>query len=349
MKRPVTSSPFGTIVENHCAEPLSGVVVGVIKVAGHHLKGTGFPIEPNVEICMKNNLTRKLTPNKNRTAYIMLVPCVVLLLLLTVFPMAFSLRLSVQEYNLLEGQREATFIGLDNYRTIFRDSIFFEILGTTLKFSIITVCIEFLVGLFLALLLDSDLKGVRILKFLIMVPMVVAPIAIGAIWRLLYQIDRGHINYFLSFMQLGPFEWLSNPSIAFGAAVFVDVWKWSPLIALMLYAGLKSIPDEIYEAGRVDGAEGFRSFVYLTFPMLVPYIAVAVSIRFIDSLKTFDYLWMLTGGGPGRTTELLNIYTYRVGMRHFHMGYAAALSLIMVVIAATGGILVNKFFRRKTI
>ena len=284
---------------------------------------------------------------KKNTTILMLVPCILLLLLLTVYPLVHSVQLSLNNWNLLDGANAAVFVGLDNYTDIFRSRIFHEIFFTTVKFSIITVMIEFFIGLLLALLLDQNLKGVKLLRVLIMVPMVVAPIVIGSIWRLLYHLDRGHLNFFLSLLNAGPVAWLSDPHIAFKAAVFVDVWKWSPLIALMLLSALKSIPDDIYEAGLVDGAEGFQAFRYLTFPMLKPHIAVAVSIRMIDSLKTFDYLWMLTGGGPGRVTELLNLYTYRTGLRHFQMGYASALALILVVLALGSGIIVNRIFRRQ--
>ena len=289
----------------------------------------------------------KIGSQRKNTTMLMLVPCIVLLMLLTVYPVFYSIQLSLRDWNLLEGAANSTFVGLKNYRDILSDTIFREDLVTTIKFSTITIIIEFLVGLGLALLLDSDLKGVRFLRILIMVPMVVAPIVIGAIWRLLYHLDRGHINYFLSLIKVGPFAWLSDPDMAFLAVVLVDVWKWAPLVTLMLLAGLQSIPEEIYEAGLVDGAEGWRSFVYLTFPMLKPHIAVAISIRLIDSLKTFDYLWILTAGGPGRVTELLNLYAYRTGLRHYEMGYASALSLIIVVLAATSGLLVNRLFRRK--
>lgn len=283
---------------------------------------------------------------RKNTTILMLIPCVLLLLLLTVYPLIHSVQLSLSKWNLLDGRGAEVFVGFENYKTILTDPIFHEIFLTTLKFSLTTVLIEFFVGLGLALLLDQKLAGVKILRILIMVPMVVAPIVIGSIWRLLYHLERGHINFFLSLLHIDPVAWLSNPNIAFAAAAFVDIWKWSPLIALILLAGLQSIPRDIYEAGLVDGAEGFNTFRYITFPMLRPYIAVAVSIRMIDSFKTFDYLWMLTGGGPGRVTELLNLYTYRTGLRHFEMGYASTLALILVMLAAISGIIVNGILRR---
>lgn len=283
----------------------------------------------------------------NQVAIIMLIPCVVVLVMLTVYPIVYGIRLSLFEWNLLEGTDSAVFIGFMNYVRMFNDAAFIENLWTTLRFSITTVFIEFFIGMGLALLLDSDLKGRRLLLLLIMVPMVVAPICIGAIWRLLLHLERGHVNYFLSLIGINPVAWLSDPNVAFHAAVFVDIWKWSPLLALMFMAGLQAIPDEIYEAGVMDGASGFSAFRYLTFPMLKPYIAVALSIRLIDSFKTFDYLWILTSGGPGRVTELLNIYTYRAGMRHFEMGYASALSLFLMVLAAGSGLLMNAIMRRR--
>lgn len=289
----------------------------------------------------------KIEIKSNQVAILMLIPCIATLLILTVYPIIYSLRLSFFDWNLLDGAKSATFTGFDNYKRLFSDKIFIEDLWTTMRFSITTVFFEFFVGMTLALLIDSDLKGAKVLILLIMVPMVVAPICIGAIWRLLFHIERGHVNFFLSLIGVDPVAWLSNPNIAFRAAVFVDIWKWSPLLALMFMAGLQSIPTEIYEAGVVDGATGTSAFIHLTFPMLKPYIAVALSIRLIDSFKTFDYLWILTSGGPGRVTELLNIYTYRTGLRHFDMGYASTLSLVLMLLAAGSGLLMNYIMRKR--
>lgn len=276
----------------------------------------------------------------------MLFPCVMFLLVLTIFPIVYSLRLSFFSWNLLEGAQQATYLGLENYASLVQDPVFWEVLGTTLKFSLITVALEALIGLGLALLLDASARGVKAVRILVMVPMVVAPIVIGTIWRQLLNVDRGHVNFFLSLLGITPQGWLSDPGLAFPAAVFVDIWKWCPLVGLMLLAGLQSIPPEIFEAGRVDGARGFATFIHLTLPMLMPYIAVAVSIRLIDSFKTFDYLWVMTSGGPGRVTELLSLYTFRTGLRHYQMGTASALSLILVVVSALSGIALNRILRR---
>jgi len=277
----------------------------------------------------------------------MLVPCVAALLVLTAYPIAYSLRLTLFDWNLLEGAQNAQFIGLANFSRLLSDHVFAEDLWTTLRFSFVTVFLELFVGMALALILNSNLRGSRILRLVIMVPMVIAPISIGAIWRLLYHLERGHFNFFLSLLNIGPVAWLSDPSIAFGASVIVDIWKWSPLLALMFLAGLRAVPDEIYEAGNIDGASPTQTFLRLTLPMLQPHVAVAISIRLIDSFKTFDYLWMLTSGGPGRVTELLNIYTYRTGMRHFDMGYASTLSVFLMVLAAGSGLIVNRLMKRK--
>ncbi len=285
--------------------------------------------------------------SRKNSKLFLLLPTVILLVLLTIYPIIYAINLSLHEWHLLGGAKEAKFVGVGNYLTIFKSSVFWETFRTTLFFSVVTVILEFLAGLLLALLFDADLAGNKIVRVFVMIPMVIAPIVIGAIWKLLFHLERGHINYFLSFVGISGKAWLSDPAIALWSVILVDIWKWTPLVMMILFAGLKAIPSEIYEAGKVDGAMGFDTFRYLTFPMLKPYIAVAVIIRLIDSFKTFDYLFILTGGGPGRLTELLNIYTYYTGLRHYHMGYASALALIMVVLALSSGIVISKLLRRE--
>ena len=284
---------------------------------------------------------------RRNARFFLVLPCILVLALLILYPIIYTITLSFHKWHLLEGAREADFIGFGNYLSLFKSNIFWDVFKVTIIFSTSTITVEFFFGLMLALLLDTKLIGVKIVRILVLIPMIIAPIVIGFIWKLLLHMERGHVNYFLSLVGIPGVKWLSNPSIVLITVILVDVWKWSPLVMLILLAGLQSIPREIYEAGKVDGVGDFQAFRYLTLPMLKPYIMVAVIIRLIDSFKTFDYLLFLTGGGPGRATEILNLFIYYTGFRHYHMGSASALAVIIVFLALVSGILVPKLIRRE--
>jgi multiple sugar transport system permease protein len=157
-------------------------------------------------------------------------------------------------------------------------------------------------------------------------------VVIGLTWRLLLNYEFGLVNYYLGRLDILPVEWLSSPKVAMASVVMVDVWNTTSFVALMLLAGLQSLPDEPFEAARIDGASWVQSFYYLTLPLLKPIILVALLWRFIDTFRIFDVIYLLTSGGPARVTETVSIYVYRYGFQSFNLGYAAAASFIMLLI-----------------
>jgi len=273
----------------------------------------------------------KSMSSKQATYIFMVLPCLICLMILTVFPILYTFYLGFHNYELLKSGIK--FIGLDNYRSLTSDPNFWGSLKVTLIFTFITVMSELVIGFLLALLLNQDLKGIKVARVIFLVPMIIAPVTVGVIWRLLFHVERGPLNYFLQLLGLKPQLWLSNPRIVLASVILVDIWKWTPFVLLILLAGLQSLPGEIYEAGKVDGASGFELFRYFTIPLLQPYVIVALTMRTIDSLKTFDYLYVLTGGGPGRTTEILNIFTYYTAFRYHNIGYASAVAFIIFLLA----------------
>lgn len=259
-------------------------------------------------------------------------PAVFILLFIVIFPMVYSWALSFAEWNLMRGG-DWRFVGLRNYaQALLHDPHFYTSLRVTLIYVILAVGIQFLLGLVIALLLNRPLKRVGFLRTVLVIPTTMTPVVVGIIWRLLYNPELGTINYFLSLFGFRPLSWLGDPSLALPSVIMADIWQWTPFMALILLAGLQALPREPYEASVVDGATTLQTFRLITFPLLLPTIIVALLLRIMDAFKIFDLIFILTGGGPGMTTEVLSFYTYRFGFKFFHMGRAAAMSLLLFAI-----------------
>ena len=260
--------------------------------------------------------------------------------------MLYSFSLSFHDWNIIRSQ-DWSWIGLDNYRTIIsEDPYFFESLKVTLIFLVGTISLQFIFGLIIALILH-EITG-KVLGFLrpaLIVPTIMTPVVVGIIWRLMYNPDIGMLNYFLSLVGLPPINWTGMPGTALPSVMMADIWEWTPFMALVMLAGLKALPQEPFEAALVDGASPWQKFRYITLPLLAPAMLVALLIRLMDAFKTFDLVFVLTQGGPGMSTEILNYYTYRYGFKFFHLGYASALSWILVVIVTIASMLFIKLIR----
>jgi multiple sugar transport system permease protein len=224
------------------------------------------------------------------------------------------------------------FIGFENYAKVFSNVDFLNSLRVTFTFVIFAISIEFVLGMGLALLLNHDLKGKGFIRSMILLPMMCTNVVIGLTWRLLLNYEFGMVNYYLSVLGLNRVEWLSKPSVAMPAILMVDVWNTTSFVALLLLSGLQALPEEPYEAARIDGASGWQTFVYLTLPLLRQTILVALLWRVIDTFRIFDVIYLLTAGGPARATETVSIYVYRYGFQSFNLGYASAASYIMILI-----------------
>jgi multiple sugar transport system permease protein len=194
------------------------------------------------------------------------------------------------------------------------------------------VGIEFVLGMGLALLLNHNLFGKGVIRAMILLPMMCTNVVIGLTWRLLFNYQFGIINYYLTRVNLPPVEWLSAPNVAMWTVIIVDVWNTTSFVALLLLAGLQSLPEEPFEAAHIDGASAVQSFWYITLPLLRPSILVALLWRLIDTFRIFDVIWLLTAGGPAHSTETVSIYVYNYGFKSFNLGYASAASYIMILI-----------------
>jgi multiple sugar transport system permease protein len=271
-------------------------------------------------------LMRKLEP----AFYI--APAFIVLSIILLYPLGYALWLSVHQWTLRTFKQGVPFIGFQNYSSLFSNPDFLNSIKITFTFVFFAISIEFVLGMLVALLLNHELKGKGFFRSMILLPMMCTNVVIGLTWRLLLNYQYGMVNYYLGRLGILPVEWLSSPNVAMGSVVLVDVWNTTSFVALMLLAGLQSLPDEPYEAAKIDGASGLQTFFYLTLPMLRPIILVVLLWRFIDTFRIFDVIYLLTAGGPARVTETVSIYVYRYGFQSFNLGIAAAASFIMLLI-----------------
>jgi len=261
----------------------------------------------------------------------LVLPTVIVLASVGFYPLIYSINISLYDLNLAIAWT-TYFVGAGNYLSLLSDVWFIESTWRTLIYLTGCTTAELLLGLGIALLMNTEMRGFRTFRFLILLPMVVTPAVAGLVWRVLYNREFGMLNYFLSLFGFGPSPWVADTNLALPCVMLVDIWQWTPMMFLMLLAGLQSLPVEVLEVAGVDGASAFQKFRHVTLPLLVPTIVVAVLFRVMDALKVFDAVYLLTGGGPGLTTEVLNIYAYRIGFKFFRMGYAGAIAIFILII-----------------
>jgi multiple sugar transport system permease protein len=269
---------------------------------------------------------------RKRFIALLLLPATSLLLLLTLFPFFSSLGISLMNYSLMTPDK-ARLIGLGNYLKLLSSLDFWRTVQVTVIFTVAAVGIELALGLLVAVLLHQERRAVGLLRTAYVLPMAVTPVAATFTWRIMYNPSIGVINYLLSLIGIPPQTWLANPSLALPSLIMVDVWQWTPFMLLILMSGLAALPTEPFEAARVDGANEWQSFRDLALPMLRPFILVAVLFRSIDAFKTFDIIYVLTGGGPGYATYTTNLYAFKQGIEYLNMGYAAAIAILMLIAA----------------
>lgn len=264
-----------------------------------------------------------------------LVPALVLLAVLLLGPFLYMVGVSFTDLSYALPGRDGNFLGFDNYRRLMRDDpIFWESFVTTITFVFTVVSIEFVLGFALALLLFHHVKRHRVLLTLLLIPMMLAPVAVGLMWKLMLQGEFGMLTHYLReigwlgqrIAPLGKYE-LVMPTI-----MLVDIWEWTSFVMLVVLAGLLSLPREPFEAAVMDGARPWQIFRDITLPLMRPIIALVLLLRGIDAFKEFDKIFILTGGGPGTVTELLSIYTWRLNFRNWDLGYGAVSAFMVYLV-----------------
>lgn len=272
-------------------------------------------------------------------------PAMIALILLTILPLAFNLILSTQERSVSDAL-PSSYVGLGNYGAALKDERFWNSVKLMFQFTGIAVPLQMLCGLGLALLLNRTMKASGLVRAVVLLPMISTPVAVALIWALMMDPNLGVLNYFLESLGLGRSLWLADSHLVIPALALVDIWQWTPLVSLILLAGLQTMPDEPFEAARIDGASPWQVFRFITWPMLQPAAFAALTLRLIDALKTFDIIEVMTQGGPGTASETLNVYAYHTGFEFLRVGYTAALLTLLLVIVAVVAVGVNLLRRR---
>ena len=267
-------------------------------------------------------------------AWIFVAPTIFLLLAINIFPLIWTIQLSFTNYRANRLTREPEFIGLRNYERILTDSDIWLNMQATAHFLFWTITLQVLIGFALAWLIHRNFRGSNFWTTVIVLPMMLSPAVVGNFWKFLYQPQIGLFNYIVTFFTGGDpsrFEMLGSVQLAPWSIVIVDTWMWTPFVMLICLAGLRSIPDYIYEAAEIDRASKLRQFFTISVPMVLPFLMLAVLFRGIENFKMFDLVVQLTGGGPGSTTELTSINLKREAFEKWRTGYASAYAIILFV------------------
>lgn len=261
----------------------------------------------------------------------LVIPAIVGIWLVVGFPLLYAFFISLHNYILSQGEIKGLNPG--NYLQIFKDSLLIGATRNTIILTLSVVILEILIGFGLALLLNNKrLRGRDFYLLILLIPMLMPPITVGTIWRMLLHPELGILNFALGVIGLPQPAWLGDPRLAMITIIIVDIWHETSFILLILLAGLTSLPDELYEAAMIDGANHRQQFRYLTVPLMMPTILVAVLIRMIAALKTYDLVYILTRGGPGISTETISYYIYRVAFVFLDMGKSAAMSFLLLLV-----------------
>lgn len=279
-----------------------------------------------------------------REYLIFLGPTLLILVVMLAFPTGYVLLISLRDFQLTNPTAGNPFVGLENYRTLLSDAAFFAALWKSVLFTVASVALTFGLGMGIALLLNRrDLSGIGLTRTVILVPLILTPLVIGATYRFMLERDNGVINEILALVGFERIPFLASSAWAMISVILVDAWQWTPFAVLVLLAGLESLPVAPFEAAQMDGASRWGEFWYITMPLLAPVIAVVLLIRTMDAFREFDKIFIMTGGGPGTATQTLPIFLYRAGFQDFNMGFSAATGVVMLIIVT----IVSAFYVRR--
>jgi multiple sugar transport system permease protein len=273
--------------------------------------------------------------SERKIAIILIVPALLILISIVIFPLLFSINVSLRNYDIRRPKEEYPFVGIANYIRAFTDSRFYSSLFIMAQFICLGITLQLLIGLGLAVLLSSITWRKYVLP-IIVIPTLIPPIVAGYMGIIIFH-PEGPINYMLSLLGIkDKILWYTAPGTALITTVLVDTWQWFPFITLLILAGILGIPKDFYDSAKVDGATSFQTFRYITLPLVKSIIVIVVLFRALEMLRVFDIIYIMTFGGPGTTTEVVNFYAYLTGFRYWDLGYTAAIGWILVIILTIG-------------
>lgn len=264
---------------------------------------------------------------------------------MALYPTIYAISTSLTKYSVIDPTAGKEFIGLENYINIFLSSRFWSVLGRSAVFVSVSVLGSYVLGSFLAILLHKAGQGKAFFRIIFLVPMVIAPAITALNFKFMFNYDFGVINYFLTILGLPRQTFLGSPNLALFSIVSVDIWQWTPFVVLVMLAGLEALPSEPFEAAQIDGATGLQIHRYITFPLLRRFTLIVLIIRTMDAFRSYAKFDLMTGGGPGVSSETLSFYIAKVGFNWFHTGEASALAFISINISALLAMLFLKYTR----
>lgn len=284
---------------------------------------------------MKRNEIAKLNSAQaatNRFGIGMLTPTLIVLLVMTAYPLIFTFVYSFTDYNYLKGTENASFVLFDNYVSLFKNGYFQQAVCNTIKFTILAVVLEMALGLLIAVFVNSLKRGQKIMRTLLLLPYLLPAVTVALSWRMMLSANYGIINQFLKGLGLPVFNWFMDTKTAFGTILLIDVWQNVPFVFLLLYASLQSVSENQYEAARIDGAGFFQQFWYITLPNIKGSLALCALLRTIDTFRLFEKVNVLTGGGPAGTTTTITQFLYTYGIKSLDFGFGSAGAIVMTLL-----------------
>lgn len=287
--------------------------------------------------------------SKSVFAYKMITPSTIILILLSLFPLLFIIYYSFTDYYFL-AKTQVNFIGIDNFKNIIEDIYFKQAIYNTIKFTALAVIFETALGIMIALFVNSLNVGKKIFRTLILLPTLLPTVTVALIWQIMFSNNYGIINEVLNKFGIQSVNWLMDVKTAFGVILVIDIWQYTPFVFLLVYAALQSVPQGQYEAARIDGANVWHKFIYVTVPNISKVIGITVLLRIIDSFRLFDKVNILTKGGPANSTTTITQYIYQYGVKGLKVGYGSAASLIMtLIILFLAFFYIKQSFKRESI
>ncbi|MFI7689629.1 carbohydrate ABC transporter permease [Nonomuraea sp. NPDC049655] len=265
------------------------------------------------------------------TAWLFLAPALLLLAGMLLYPILYTAWVSVSDFDLASFQPSG-WVGWRHYEAVLRDPGFLDSLRVTGVYLVIALPLQMVLGFAIAFLLNVAWRGRGVLRALFLIPMVVAPVVAGGVWRMLLDPLWGVVNYALGLVGAGPVEWIGDPALAMVSLIVIDTWRWTPFVVLIASAGIMALPGDVYEAARSDGAGRWAILRRITLPLLVPVMAAAFVVRWLGAVKMFDIALAATRGGPGNATNVINLYIYEKGFRSLEFGSASSMATIVLVL-----------------
>ena len=269
------------------------------------------------------------------TPFLYVLPAVLVMAFGLAYPIVDAVRLSFFDWPMgTDFASTAKFVGFDAFAAMLQSPQVWTSMGVTLAFIAIAVTAEMLLGIALALVLEKPVRGMRFFRTVFILPMMIAPICVGLIWRYLFDASFGPINQALALVGIAPHAWLADPQTAFAAMVVVDIWQWTPFVLIMVLAGLQGLDSSVIEAARIDGANAWQQIVRVKLPIIKPILIVTLLARMIDGFRGLEVIYVMTFGGPGQSTELFSLHIFKAAFISQKLGYSAALSLLLLVIVS---------------